>query len=181
MQADTLKNLAQRIDAFSEWTGRLVAWCTLGMVLVTFTIVIFRYTFDLGWIWLQESVSYLHAFVFMLGAAYTLRHDAHVRVDIFYGKFSPRGKALVDLLGCALLVLPVCGFIFFNSWDNVTESWQRLEGSEETGGLNLVYILKSAMLLMPVLLALQAFAIILRSTLILRGQLAYEPHTQVID
>lgn len=181
MQADTLKDLVRRIDAISDGTGRLVAWCTLGMVLVTFAIVVFRYTFDTGWIWLQESVSYLHAYVFMLGAAYTLRHDAHVRVDIFYCRFSPRGQALVDLLGCVLLVLPVCGFIFFNSWDNVIDSWQRLEGSEETGGLNLVYLLKTAMLLMPLLLALQAFAVILRSTLVLRGQLDHATHTQVID
>lgn len=181
MHTDTLKHLADRIDAVSEWTGRLIAWCTLGMVLVTFTIVVFRYAFDTGWIWLQESVSYLHAFVFMLGAAYTLKHDAHVRIDIFYGRFSPRGQALVDLLGCVLLVLPVCGFIFFNSWDNVSEAWQRMEGSEETGGLNLVYVLKTCMLLMPALLALQALAVILRSTLIMRGLLPHARHAQVID
>jgi TRAP-type mannitol/chloroaromatic compound transport system permease small subunit len=130
MPLSNLSRLAARLEGFSEWTGRSIAWLTLAMVLVTFTIVVFRYVFSLGWIWLQESVSYLHAFVFMLGAAYTFKHDGHVRVDIFYRRFTPRQRALVDLLDNLLLVLPVCVFIFVNSWDNVMNSWIRLEGSE---------------------------------------------------
>lgn len=168
MNSDYLTSFARRIEQFIDWSGRTIAWLTLGMVLVTCTVVVFRYAFDLGWIWLQESISYMHAFVFMLGAAYTFRHNDHVRVDIFYHRFTARRKAMVDLAGSALLVLPVCAFIFLNSWDNVYESWTRLEGSEETGGLDLVYVLKTCMLLMPVMLALQAIAIITRNTLILR-------------
>lgn len=169
MEPTLLQFTARRIEQFIDWSGRSIAWLTLVMVLVTCTVVIFRYVFDLGWIWLQESISYLHAFVFMLGAAYTFKQNDHVRVDIFYHKFTVRRKAMVDLAGCALLVLPVCAFIFLNSWDNVFESWSRLEGSEETGGLDLVYLLKTCMLLMPVMLGLQAIAIIFRNTLILRG------------
>jgi len=159
--------LAARLEGLSEWTGRRIAWLTLAMVLVTFVIVIFRYAFSMGWIWLQESVSYLHAFVFMLGAAYTFRHDGHVRVDIFYRHYSPRRRALVDLLGNLLLVLPVCGFIFLNAWPDVHNAWIRLEGSEETDGLDLVYVLKTCMLLMPLLVSLQSLALILRNLLIL--------------
>lgn len=170
MSTSPLPRLASRLENFSEWTGRGIAWLTLGMVLVTFSIVIFRYAFSLGWIWLQESVSYLHAFVFMLGAAYTFKHDGHVRVDIFYRHFNHRQRATVDLLGNLLLVLPVCLFIFLNSWDNVMGSWSRLEGSEETNGLDLVYVLKTCMLLMPVLVSLQGIANILRNFLILRGE-----------
>jgi len=164
-----LSRLSQHLDNFSEWVGRSIAWLTLAMVLVTFAIVVFRYVFSMGWIWLQESVSYLHAFVFMLGAAYTFKHDGHVRVDIFYRNYRPRQRALVDLLGNLLLVLPVCAFIFLNSWDNVMNSWLRLEGSEETDGLDLVYVLKTCMLLMPVLVSLQGVSHILRNSLILIG------------
>lgn len=171
MPSPVLPRLLTRLESFSEWTGRSIAWLTLGMVLVTFAVVIFRYAFSMGWIWLQESVSYLHAFVFMLGAAYTFKHDGHVRVDIFYRRFDYRQRALVDLLGNLLLVLPVCAFIFFNSWDNVINSWARLEGSEETDGLDLVYIIKTCMLLMPLLVSLQGIANILRNFLILRGEL----------
>lgn len=174
MSTTRLTLLATRLENFSEWTGRSVAWLTLAMVLVTFAIVIFRYVFSMGWIWLQESVSYLHAFVFMLGAAYTFKHDAHVRVDIFYRRFSVRQRALVDLLGNLLLVLPVCLFIFLNSWDSVLGSWSRLEGSEETDGLDLVYVLKTCMLLMPMLVSLQGIANILRNVLILWGDHAVQ-------
>jgi TRAP-type mannitol/chloroaromatic compound transport system permease small subunit len=176
MSTARLSLLVTRLENFSERTGRGVAWLTLGMVLVTFAIVIFRYVFSMGWIWLQESVSYLHAFVFMLGAAYTFKHDGHVRVDIFYRRFNTRQRALVDLLGNLLLVIPVCLFIFLNSWDNVLGSWSRLEGSEETDGLDLVYVLKTCMLLMPMLVSLQGIANILRNFLILLGeQPAQEP------
>jgi TRAP-type mannitol/chloroaromatic compound transport system permease small subunit len=176
MSSASLSRLVNRLENFNERIGRSTAWLSIAMVLVTFAIVVFRYVFSLGWIWLQESVSYLHAFVFMLGAAYTFKHDGHVRVDIFYRYYTPRQRALVDLLGNLLLVLPVCAFIFFNSWDDVTTSWFRLEGSEETGGLDLVYVLKTCMLLMPVLVSLQGMANILRNVLILRDeQLPAEP------
>ena len=169
MKHQAMYALSERLAHLSEWTGKSVAWLTLAMVVVTFVVVVFRYVFDTGWIWLQESISYMHAFVFMLGIAYTFKHNAHVRVDILYSKFTPRRKAWVDLLGCLLLVIPLCVFVFLNSWDNVIESWVRLEGSEETGGLDLVYVLKTAMLLMPLLLFLQSTSIILRNALYLRG------------
>jgi len=169
MTPTQLQSYTERLARFTESTGRTIAWLTLAMVITTFAVVIFRYVFDMGWIWLQESISYMHALVFMLGAAYTFQHNAHVRVDIFYQKFSARRQAWVDLLGSLLLVLPVCGFIFFNSWDNVIESWMRLEGSEETGGLDLVFALKTAMLLMPLLLGLQAITVIVRNALFIKG------------
>lgn len=178
MSTPTLTTLAERLERFSEWSGQRIAWLTLAMVLVTFGIVILRYVFAVGWIWLQESVSYLHAMVFMLGAAYTFKHDAHVRVDIFYRKFDTRQRAWVDLFGNLLLVLPVCGFIFLNSWNDVIDSWRRLEGSEETGGLDLVYVVKTCMLLMPVLVSMQSVANILRCALLLRRSPAEDRNTE---
>ena len=161
--------LYQRIESFIEQTGRAIAWLTLAMVLIMFAVVVLRFVFDVGWIWLQESVNYLHAYVFMLGAAYTLKRDGHVRVDIFYGAMSTRGRCLVDLLGTLLLLLPFCGFIFYISWDEVIKSWAALEPSQQTGGLDFAYLLKTSMLLMPLLLSIQGLAISMRTILILRG------------
>ncbi len=157
----------KRIVAITE---RSVHFLTLLMVLVTFAVVVLRYGFDLGWIAMQESVTYLHAANFMLGAAFALRHDAHVRVDIFYQKFGPRGRAWVDLLGTLFLLLPVCGFILYASWDYVRESWQLMEGSQEAGGIPAVWLLKSLLLAMPVLLILQGLAIAGRCLQTLAGR-----------
>jgi TRAP-type mannitol/chloroaromatic compound transport system permease small subunit len=159
----------QRIETFIEYTGRAIAWLTLAMVLIMFAVVVLRFVFDIGWIWLQESVNYLHAYVFMLGAAYTLKHDGHVRVDIFYGAMSQKGRSLVDLLGTLLLLMPFCGFIFYVSWDEVIKSWQALESSQQTGGLDFAYLLKTSMLLMPSLLFIQGLAMILRNIMLLRS------------
>ncbi len=166
---NALAHIARRIDQFSEWTGRAIAWLTLGMVLVTFAVVLLRYLFNTGWIAMQESITYMHALVFMLGAAYTLRHDGHVRVDIFYQKFSPRTRAWVDLLGTLLLLLPVTLFIAWVSWEYVSTAWALKEGSRETGGLPGVYLLKTAIPLMALMLLLQGTSLALRSLLVLLG------------
>jgi len=164
-----LNRLADILDRLAEVTGRLIAWLTLAMVLVMFAVVLLRYLFQSGSIALQESISYLHAAVFMLGSAYTLRHDGHVRVDIFYQKFSPLIRAWIDLLGTALLLLPVCGFIFASSLDYVAASWAILEGSMEAGGLNGVYLLKTAIPAMALLLILQGCSLLLRNLLVISG------------
>ncbi|MCG8097612.1 MAG: TRAP transporter small permease subunit, partial [Candidatus Thiodiazotropha taylori] len=126
-------------------------------------VVVLRYVFQLGWIWLQESVTFMHAALFLVGAAYTLKHEGHVRVDILYRKFSERGRAWVDLLGTLTLLLPVCLFIFFVSWDYVAKSWALFEGSREVGGLEGVFLLKSLILVMAVLLVLQGISLAIRS------------------
>ncbi len=160
-------SLAAKLEAVSKWTGYAIAWLTLLMVVITFMVVILRYLFNLGWISMQESVSYLHAINFMLGAAFTLKQDSHVRVDIFYQKFGPRGRAWVDLLGTLFLLLPVCGFIFWSSLDYVSASWAVGESSGEAGGLAWVYLLKSLLLLMPLLLLIQGGAWLLKNAHIL--------------
>ncbi|HEC07275.1 MAG TPA: TRAP transporter small permease subunit [Thiolapillus brandeum] len=139
------------------------------MVLVTFAVVVLRYALDTGWIAMQESITYLHSLVFMLGAAYTLRHQGHVRVDIFYQKFSERGRAWVNLLGTLLLLFPMMSFIVWISWEYVAESWKVMEGSREAGGLPGVFLLKTLLLLMPVAMMLQGLALLLRSLQIIRG------------
>ena len=165
-----MEGLAGRLDQIAEYTGRAVSWATLLMVLITFLVVILRYVFDLGWIALQESVNYLHAAVFMLGAAYTMKHQGHVRVDIFYQKMSRRNRAWVDVLGTLLLLFPLCGFMSWVSWEYVANSWAVLEGSPEAGGLPGVFLLKSLLLLLPLTLGLQGVAALLRNIVFLRGK-----------
>ena len=148
------------LRSFSEWTGRLVAWLTLPMVIVTMVIVVLRYLFDLGWIWMQESVVWMHAAVFMLAAAYTLKHDEHVRVDIFYREMSEARKAWVNLMGTVIFLLPVCVFLIWTSIDYVQVSWSIREGSREAGGLPYPFVplLKSLIPVTALLLALQGVA-----------------------
>lgn len=167
--APTLIHAVKMLDRLSEWTGRSVAWLTLFMVLVTFLVVVLRYAFNTGWIAMQESITYMHGLVFLLGAAYTLKHDGHVRVDIFYRGKDARGKAWVDLLGTLTLLLPVCAAIFWVSWEYVSSSWSLQEGSREAGGLPGVYLFKTSILAMPVLMLFQGLALALRSLLVLLG------------
>lgn len=162
--------LSQYLEALSEWVGKAVAWLTLAMVLGTVVVLVFRYLFNEGAIALQESVLYLHAMVFMLGAAYTLKDNEHVRVDVFYRKFSPRQQAWVNIIGYLTLLLPVTIFIMVTSWKFVAFSWRILEGSNEPGGLAIVYLLKSLLLVMPALLLAQGLAQTLRLLLFLAGK-----------
>ena len=148
---------ALRLKRVSEWTGRIIAWVVLPMVVIQFVIVILRYVFDLGWIWMQEGVLWMHAAVFMLAAAYTLYHDEHVRVDIFYRKLGRRGRTLVDIGGNLLLLLPMMAFLVIVSLDYVAVSWSIREGSREAGGLPFPFVplLKSLIPLTAGLVMLQ--------------------------
>ena len=161
--ASRAARLARLLDAVSAATGRAVAWLTLFMVFAAIAVVVLRYGFGLGLIWLQESVTWMHAAVFMLGAAWTLREGGHVRVDIFYRDMSPRRQALVDLTGTVFLLLPTCAYLLFESLPYVANSWRVLERSREAGGLPALYLLKSVIPLMAGLLAVQGVAEALRA------------------
>jgi TRAP-type mannitol/chloroaromatic compound transport system permease small subunit len=164
-----VRSLLSLLDAIAEWTGRAVSWLTLAMVLATVAVVVMRYAFGQGLIWLQESVNWMHAAVFMLGAAYTLKADEHVRVDVLYREFGERGRAVVNLAGTLLLLLPLCAYLVVESWEYVEVSWRIGERSREAGGLPMLYLLKSLIPLMAVLLALQGIAGGLRALLSLRA------------
>ena len=168
-QAHGLLRFIEVLDRISRSAGRAVAWLTLLMVLVTFFVVLLRHMFDLGSIAMQESVTYMHAAVFMIGASYTLQRDGHVRVDIFYQGMSQRGRAWVNLLGTLILLIPVCAFILWSSWQYVFDAWSVAEGSPEAGGLPAVWVLKTLILLLPLLLLLQGLSWLLRNGLFLAG------------
>lgn len=165
-----IRSLHRSIDTGTEWIGCGVAWLVLAMVLLQFSVVILRYVFALGFIPLQESIWYLHGIVFMLGAAYTWLHNDHVRIDIFYRDASEKYKAMVDLIGVLVFLLPVCGVIGWFSWRYVASSWQVLEGSSEISGLPFIYLLKSVILVFVFLMMLQGISTALKALLILSNQ-----------
>ena len=142
------------------------------MVLVTFVVVVMRYVFDAGAVWLQESVIWMHAVAFMVGAAYTLQQDEHVRVDIFYRNISEKRRAWVDLVGVVIFLLPVCVFLAWKAWDFVLISWQLREASREPGGMPYPFVplLKSVLLIAPLLLSLQGISMLRRAFLIIRNR-----------
>lgn len=155
------------IDALHHRLCQLVSWFSLIIVILTFLIVLLRYGFNIGWIAMQESVMYFHAMIFLLGSAYTLRVNEHVRVDIFYRQFGPVSKARVDFFGTLFFLLPVNFFILLMSWDYVLNAWSILESSPESGGLPLVFMLKSLILLFVLSMNLQGAAELIRSGFIL--------------
>lgn len=165
-------NAVDRIERFNVAIGRACAWLTLFMVLTTVAVVLLRYAFDIGLIWLQEAVIWMHAATFMIAAAYTLAREEHVRVDIYYGRLSDRGKAWIDCIGTLLFLLPFTVFVIWVSWDYVGASWSIRESSGEAGGLAypLPSMLKSLMIVGAVLLQLQAVVILVRAVRTLSGR-----------
>lgn len=171
-QSRELPSLLDRLDRLSEWLGRSLSWLVLLMMLIQFLIVVLRYVFSINSIPMQESVMYLHATVFMLAAGYTLRHDGHVRVDIFYRAMTAKRKALVDLLGTLLLLAPVMLFVILVSLGYVGKSWRILEGSPDSGGIPGVFLLKTLIPLFAGLMLLQGLVEAWRNVLVLTGRLA---------
>ena len=158
-----MHSLIRKIDKFDDVIGRSAAWLALVMVLLMGLIVLLRYVFQIGSIALQESVIYLNALIFTLGAAYTLKEQGHVRVDVFNNRFSPKTQQIVEILGIVLFLFVTCGFVIWASWEYVSVSWRIREGSAESSGLPIVYLLKSSLIALPLLLALQGVSELLKA------------------
>jgi TRAP-type mannitol/chloroaromatic compound transport system permease small subunit len=162
--------LARAIDRLNETVGVTVAWLALFLVLVEFTVVLMRYVFGLGSVKMQESIVYMHAIIFMVAGGYTLLHDGHVRCDIFYAAASPRRRAVIDLIGVAVFLLPTCVLIAWAAWPYVAQAWAVREGSPEGSlGIPGVFLLKSVILVFAALVTLQGVALALHSALRLVG------------
>ncbi len=162
-----LRKTIALIDRYTEACGSLLAWLALAMCLVTCAVVLLRYGFDFGSVATQESVTYMHAALFMLAAGFTFKRGGHVRVDIFYRRFSARGQAWVNAVGTVLFLLPFCVFVLLVSWPFVHEAWLIREASAEPGGLPYIYLLKTLIPLLAINLALQGLAELLRNALFL--------------
>lgn len=174
--------LIKTIDCLTGWLGVLLGWLCLAMVILTTTVVAMRYLFQAGnIIFLQESVIYLHSTIFLLAVGWAFQRNGHVRVDVFYRGFDPVRKAWVNSLGILIFLFPFCVFLFFASFDFVSLSWQIQETSSDAGGIPLVYLLKSLIPAMSIVLGLQGFAELLRNALFLCGltdSSAMEPDIQ---
>jgi TRAP-type mannitol/chloroaromatic compound transport system permease small subunit len=162
--------IASRIERVNSALGRTVAWCALAMVLVQVVVVGMRYALGLGSIWLTETILYAHATLFLMGAAWTLQVGGHVRVDIFYAGARPRTKALVDLAGAVIFLLPFAATLAWLSLPYVGRAWAILERSRESSGLPLVFALKTLIPLFALSLGLQGVAQAIRAALVLAGR-----------
>lgn len=154
--------MADGLDRITRWIGDVVKWFALAMVLIQFGIVVGRHVFGLYSIAVQESVLYLHATLFMLGAAYTLQVDKHVRVDIFYAKADVRTRRRIDILGHLFFLIPSLLALIWWTWPSVANSWKILEGPISVGGIEAVFLLKSLIPAFCILLLLQSLAILIR-------------------
>jgi TRAP-type mannitol/chloroaromatic compound transport system permease small subunit len=166
-----LLGLARLIDSLNAHIGKACSWLTLFLVIGTALVVLLRYGFGIGATALQEAVLYAHALIFMGCAAWALQRNAHVRVDIFYQKFSGRRQAVVEILGTLLFLMPLCLFLGWASWDYVSNSWASLEGSSESGGLKFVYLQKTIILILVGGLLLQGVSNLIKSIYLLSGHL----------
>jgi TRAP-type mannitol/chloroaromatic compound transport system permease small subunit len=155
--------VADRIDRLTTALGRAVAWLVILVVLVQFALVIGRYVFGFGSIWLSETVIYANAALFLLAAAWTLQAGGHVRVDVFYAQASPRARARIDLAGALLLLLPFALTLLWLSLPFAQRSWAILERSQESSGLPLVFVLKSFIPAFALLMALQGISQAIRA------------------
>jgi TRAP-type mannitol/chloroaromatic compound transport system permease small subunit len=161
--------LAGRIDRLNAAIGRVAAWACLFVVLVQFAVVLLRYGFGIGSIWLSESIIYGHAAVFLLAAAWTLREGGHVRVDVFYADAAPRTRAWIDLFGAVLLLLPFMLVLAWLSLPYVARSWAIFERSREASGLPMVFLLKTLIPVFAVMMALQGAAQAIRALCVLQS------------
>lgn len=164
--------LADRIDRLNGAIGRAVAWLALVVVLLQFSVVVLRYLFGVGSIWLTESVIYSHAALLLLAAAWTLKEGGHVRVDVFYETASPRTQAWINLLGSLLLLLPFMAVLIWFAWPYVARSWAILERSRETSGIPAVFLLKTLIPVFAAMMALQGVAQAIRAWDVLRTPVA---------
>jgi TRAP-type mannitol/chloroaromatic compound transport system permease small subunit len=157
------------VDTFIEWTGKTASWLVVALILLICYNVTMRY-FARSDIAFQELEWHLFALIFLLGAAYTLKHDQHVRVDIFYQShfMSDYKRAIVNIFGILFLLLPFCILVLTSSWPFVANAFYYNEGSPDPGGLPYRFLLKGSLLIAFSLLILQALADLFRNILILR-------------
>jgi TRAP-type mannitol/chloroaromatic compound transport system permease small subunit len=173
---NTTARIADGIDRITAASGRIATWCSLYVVVAEFAVVVLRYLLGFGSIRLQESVLYAHGGLFMLAAAWTLQTDGHVRVDIFYGRGTPRTRAIVDFLGSVVFLLPFAAVLFVFALPYVERSWHIFEGSPQPSGLPLVYLLKTIILIFAALIGLQGLAQAIRAALVLSAPRPQQSH-----
>ena len=162
-----LKKIIFFIENITSKIGRKVSWLILFMTLIAFSVALLRYFFNIGFVWMQELYIWMHGLVFLLAAAYTLQEDKHVRVDIFYRKFSEKNKAYINVFFSILFIIPFILIVSKYSIPYILKSWLSLEKSREAGGLQFLYIYKTSIILFCFFLFIQTIALILRCVLVI--------------
>ena len=159
-KTDVLALIAAKISLVSEWTGKLVAWLVFLMTLLVGYDVTMRYLFQSGSVALQELEWHLFSLIFLLGAAYTLKHDEHVRLDLFYQSrfMNDYRRAWINLFGSLFLLIPFSILITWSVWPFIQQAYVYSEGSPDPGGLPYRWILKAAIPLGFSLLVLQGIS-----------------------
>jgi len=165
-----MKELIRLIDTLNDRVGKTVSWLTTILVWVICFDVLLRYLFNVSFAGLFEMEWHIFSLIFLLGAAYTLKDDKHVRVDVFYSRFSEKGKAWVNLIGSLIFLIPFCIVVISSSIPFVWNSFTIMEGSPDPGGLPFRFIVKSAIPIGFSLLLLQAIAFSLKSILTIQGK-----------
>lgn len=161
--------ISKAIDTLNEWVGRGVSWVTLGLVLVVFVDVIMRYLFNTSFVFTQELEWHLFAFIFLIGAGYTLLHDGHVRVDIIYQRLGFKGMAWVNLIGVFIFLVPGCIMVMTTSFKFAYNAFSIMEGSPDPGGIPFRFVLKGCITLGFGLLLLQGISLAIHSLLQILG------------
>ena len=156
------------LKSINESVGKNISWIIIIMVVVQIIIVLARYVFGIGFIKLQELMIYMHGMLFTLASGYTLLHDEHVRVDVIYRESSLRYKSYINFFGSIFLLFPFIYILIKTSLPYVQRSWRILEGSPVTSGLNAIYILKTVLIIFPLLLLIQAIVLLIDSIKIIR-------------
>ena len=158
-------NLSVLFSTINKFAGYICAFLVVLMSLNVFVVVLLRYLFGISFIWMQETYVWMHAYIFMMGAGFTYLMDDHVRIDIIYKSSSSTYRALVDIIGNILLLLPFLCIIWIFSFPFVYKSWLMNEISREAGGLRMLYLLKFAILIFVILLVIQTFSRIINNIL----------------
>ena len=165
-----LKKIIFFIENITSKIGKKVSWLILFMTLIAFSVALLRYFFNIGFVWMQELYIWMHGLVFLLAAAYTLQEDKHVRVDIFYRKFSEKNKAYINVFFSILFIIPFILIVSKYSIPYILKSWLSLEKSREAGGLQFLYIYKTSIILFCFFLFIQTIALILRCILVINNK-----------
>jgi len=165
-----LATVVRIISGFNAVIGQVFSWLSLGIVITCFTVVMLRYIFATSFVWMQDLYIWMNGAMFTAVAGFALMRGDHVRVDIFYRPAKMKTKAMVDLIGAVLFLLPFCAVVYSYSMPFVLRAWSYQEGSANVGGMPGLYILKTFIIAFVVLLSLQGISMIARSILVLAGR-----------
>lgn len=174
-----LKSFINFIESINEYLGRGVSWITFGLVVLVFVDVVMRYAFKTSFVFVQEMEWHMFSVIFLLGAGYTLLHDEHVRVDIFYQRMSKKSRAWINLLGTTFFLFPGCYMIIATAIPFAMDSYSVMEGSPDPGGVPFRFILKACVPVGFVFVMLQGISLFLKSLMTVLGKELEEPEEPV--